>query len=98
MDDDEYAKLFRRMNPPGFSSLLYLFLHIFVNNISALHLYSCVTDRVVIDNNASDDATVIQVSFQSILIYIYIYTHTFLSYLFLHVCLFVFSSYNRLIV
>ncbi|CAH8385700.1 unnamed protein product [Eruca vesicaria subsp. sativa] len=33
MDDDEYAKLFRRMNPP----------------------------RVVIDNNASDDATVIQV-------------------------------------
>ncbi|CAL9219303.1 unnamed protein product [Arabidopsis halleri] len=33
MDDDEYAKLIRRMNPP----------------------------RVVIDNNASDDATVIQV-------------------------------------
>lgn len=91
MDDDEYAKLFRRMNPPRFflpalSTCSFISLSTIFQPYYT-YLYSCVTDRVVIDNNASDDATVIQVSFQSLLIlYIYIYILSSPICLFLHVC------------
>ncbi|XP_009134569.1 ACT domain-containing protein ACR6 isoform X1 [Brassica rapa] len=65
MDDDEYAKLFRRMNPPRFflpalSTCSFISLSTIFQPYYT-YLYSCVTDRVVIDNKASDDATVIQV-------------------------------------